>query len=263
MERAGILLSAGLDRNTAMMIPEQYSVALKSFSNKADEYVNSHAKKIASEPPPDLVFHYTNDVGLRGILQNKTLWLTDIFDLNDPSEIRHGLVKALETLVKLANAGTPECKILASIFREFIRTGIGETGHYFCCSFSSDGDELGQWRAYAENGNGFALAFDAKALEDDFEKNGNGAKSTFPVTYDDDKLSSIQKKIIQAALEAVQLPKTGYLNEAWGREFATLIGTILSSNSIYASTFFKHSAYRNEVEYRFLSVFGIDNPPKN
>jgi hypothetical protein len=34
--------------------------------------------------PPPIIYHYTNDAGLRGILESGKLWLTDIFDLNDP-----------------------------------------------------------------------------------------------------------------------------------------------------------------------------------
>lgn len=244
-----------------MDLPSKYELALQSFSVKADKFVNDYANTITAKPAPKRIYHYTNDAGLRGILENKLLWLTDIFDLNDPSELRHGLNNASQTLFELTSDLTPECKFLAERFADFVRSGVRETADYFCCCFSSEADELGQWRAYADNGHGFALGFDAESLERDFGVPGDGLRSTFPVAYDDEKLSNIQREIIQSALEAVQLPDSGYLSEEWGRKYATLIATRLTSNAIYASTFFKHTAYKNESEYRFMSVFGIDNPP--
>ena len=37
--------------------------------------------------------------------------------------------------------------------------------HFFICCFSGDSDDLGQWRAYDDNGQGFALAFDASEAQ--------------------------------------------------------------------------------------------------
>ena len=240
-------------------IPEKYRIALASLEEKTRECVDDFADAVSHTAIPDRIYHYTNDLGIRGILESKMLWLTDIFDLNDPSELRHGLTHSSNILSRLASTRSPECRVLASIFDEFARTGVVDTGYYYCCSFSTDGDELGQWRAYADDGRGFALGFNAKLLEADFGKT-NKNPSTFPVTYDDDKLSTIQEKLSIVALEALELPDSGYLKDDWGREYSTLIGTILSSNSIYASLFFKHHAYKNESEYRFIDVFGIHDP---
>ena len=55
-----------------------------------------------SEPPPSTIYHYTTDQGLRGILENGSLWVTDIFSLNDPSELKHGLQIAEEALTATA-----------------------------------------------------------------------------------------------------------------------------------------------------------------
>lgn len=245
-----------------MDVPEKYRIALASLEKTASECVDDFASTISCKATPERIYHYTDDLGFRGILESKILWVTDIFDLNDPSELRHGLTNSSNILSKLASKLSPECRLLASIFEEFARTGVADTGYYYCCSFSTDGDELGQWRAYAENGCGFALGFDAKLLEADFGKSSNNP-STFPVIYDDEELSTIQQELCLSALKAIQLPGSGYLKDDWSKEYSVLIGTILSSNSIYASLFFKHHAYRNESEYRFIDVFGIHAPPEN
>jgi hypothetical protein len=45
-------------------------------------------RRFEGEEPPHIIYHYTGDVGLRGILETGQLWLTDVYGLNDPSELR-------------------------------------------------------------------------------------------------------------------------------------------------------------------------------
>jgi hypothetical protein len=122
---------------------------------------------------------------LKGILETGEIWLTDIFSLNDPSELRHGLSHALKILNTKAATGPPESKIFAKDFGAFTQQGgIQRSAHYFMCSFSSCGDDLGQWRAYADNGRGYALGFDGKGLEKAFDKQGRAPiLRALPITY--------------------------------------------------------------------------------
>lgn len=56
---------------------------LVRFAKEADHIVQAFAITLESRQPEPIVYHYTNDVGLRGILESGCLWLTDIFSLND------------------------------------------------------------------------------------------------------------------------------------------------------------------------------------
>ena len=127
-----------------------------------------------------LIYHYTNDIGLKGIIESGQLRLTNIFNLNDPSELSHGLFLAKKILdSKAVNASQMET-LVANLFkqsfgndiREFERSseinGFRTNTHFFTCSFSQDDNDLGQWRAYADNGRGYALGFDAEALARSF-----------------------------------------------------------------------------------------------
>jgi len=102
---------------------------------------------------------------LRGILEGGQLWLTDVFKLNDPSELRHGFSLAGGVLNNKVADSHPAAKQFAKNFAALVQQGaIERSGHLFLCSFSASGDDLGQWRAYADDGRGYALAFDAKML---------------------------------------------------------------------------------------------------
>jgi len=57
------------------------------------------------------------DVGLRGILETGQLWLTDVFSLNDPSELNHGFSLLLKAL--LNKAVSPDAKNFAQGLVDF------------------------------------------------------------------------------------------------------------------------------------------------
>ena len=81
--------------------------ALAKFNGEAEQIVASFVATLEACPPPPIIYHYTNDVGLKGILETGQLWLTDIFALNDPSELSYGFSHALNILNSKAVNGPP------------------------------------------------------------------------------------------------------------------------------------------------------------
>jgi hypothetical protein len=71
---------------------------LDKFSSDIEEVVNSFAREMDAKPPPRIIYHYTDSRGLGGILESGRIRLTDIFGLNDPTELRHGLSPAIKFL---------------------------------------------------------------------------------------------------------------------------------------------------------------------
>jgi hypothetical protein len=151
-------------------IPADMRAAIAEFSHKADGIVTAFASELDKHPPPPVIYHYTNDAGLRGIIETGKLRLTDIFYLNDPTELRHGIGPAIELLAAKCDDARPEIKQFSKNLAAILHGGIEQTAHYFSCSFSGAGDDLGQWRAYADNGHGYAIGFDAALLEQAFVK---------------------------------------------------------------------------------------------
>ena len=86
------------------LVPQDMREALDKFDDDATGIVHSLLGTLDSQPPPPIIYHYTNDVGLKGILETGQLWLTDIFSLNDPAELTHGFSVAINALTsKVAN----------------------------------------------------------------------------------------------------------------------------------------------------------------
>jgi len=49
------------------------------------------------------LYHYTDEAGLRGILQNQEFWLTSYVSLNDTSELKFGIDAAATVLADLGS----------------------------------------------------------------------------------------------------------------------------------------------------------------
>lgn len=244
--------------------PQDMRHALDQFRDDAEQIISSFVKTLESQKPPPIIYHYTDDVGLRGILETGQLWLTNIFNLNDPSELSHGLSHAVRILNRKAASGPPESKLFAKDLAAFIqRGGIRKSGHYFMCSFSSRGDDLGQWRAYANNGRGYALGFDSRVLEGAFD-NPKSAPilRAFPITYQDAELIEIHRKIVEAMFGLISLPRGKNISSAGIKAWIAELSTWLMVHALDAAVYFKHEAYSNEKEYRFLEVHPVDQPPK-
>ncbi|MGA9505323.1 MAG: DUF2971 domain-containing protein, partial [Terriglobales bacterium] len=197
--------------------------------------------------------HYTGDGGLRGILETGQLWLTDVFSLNDPSELNHGFSLLLRALMN--NAVSRDAKNFAQGLADFSkRVGIREIGNHFVCCFSESGDDLGQWRAYADNGRGYVLGFDTAELEAAFTKPDQpGYAQASPLTYDDAQLEDIHRQIVERLFQLISLPCGSTAVQAEWYTFLTL-------KALNAGLYFKHEAYSNEREYRFLEAHPSDQP---
>ena len=246
-------------------IPQDMKNALIEFDTTADGIVRSFIDTVESQEPPEIIYHYTNDVGLKGILESGQLWLSDIFSLNDPTELSHGFSYAVNRLNAKAHTGPPESHLFAKRFSAVVEGGVQGTAHYFVCSLSSDGDDLGQWRAYADNGHGYAIGFDARVLESLFTRR-NGVpianNSTFPVTYDDALLADIHRQMIDNMFDLISLPQGKDMDNQSINAYMTELSVSLLLHVLHTALFFKHEAYRNESEYRFLEIHKADEPPE-
>lgn len=246
-------------------VPRDMQDALEEFNDEAAEIVHSFLATLESQPPPPIIYHYTNDVGLKGILETGQLWLTDIFSLNDPSELTHGFSVAINALTSKVASDSAVGEKFAKKFAAFAEQGaIPKVAHFFMCSFSSSGDDLGQWRAYADNGRGYAVGFDAKALEDGYTKQGGipiPNNSTFHITYNDAQLLGIQDQIVEKMHDLIMLPAGRKLKNAAINVYMAELQMLFTLHILQTILFFKHEAYANEREFRFLQIHKANEPP--
>lgn len=110
-----------------------------------------------------LIYHYTDAVGLLGIISTNRLWATNVRFLNDPSEGRHFPERILEFMRQKVGGLTPlENQIINNISSNLeAHAAANET---FSVSFCREEDRLSQWRGYGSFGSGYALGFEIRNL---------------------------------------------------------------------------------------------------
>jgi len=187
--------------------------------------------------------HYTNDVGLKGILEGGTLWLSDITKLNDPSEIKHGIGHAIDVIKELEAQNEIHPDVAEMFIGPLKTTGCP----FFVCSFSKLENDLNQWRAYANDGCGYALEFDTGELCKAFDSDWRcGLKTIFPIIYDGQDCRERQGKIVRA------LPDLKGMDATTNTAYREMLQSRLTVECLIVASNFKHKAYKPENEVRFL-----------
>lgn len=236
---------------------------IEKYCTYATNVIEAFVNKVNQEPPIPELMHYTNDIGLAGIIESKKLRFTDVFDVNDPSEIKHGFSHAIQILNRLAIGGAPLVVQFAERFEALYKDQLDKTAHYYICSFSKVTDDLGQWRSYADDGRGYALVFDGKVIEDHFAHHAPSAKdhnSTFSMHYNDKEICEIQSNLITSMFDLISFPLKNQLTEDQFNIYMKTLSRELSARLLHISLFFKHEAYKHEDEFRFLQIYRGDIP---
>ncbi len=110
---------------------------------------------------PELLYHYTTQEGLLGILEKDCIWATHYRYLNDASE---GQIVSKLLNDELTNRNCDECDEGVRSQGETIISEITSQDVY-ATSFSEEGNLLSQWRAYSGNSGGYSIGFSPNYLE--------------------------------------------------------------------------------------------------
>lgn len=109
-----------------------------------------------------MLYHYTSQHGIAGIVQSQSIWATHVMYLNDTSEFVHGISFAEDASLRLymeddylAAFGLAVRKALDSVTADDL---------YVAC-FSERPDLLSQWRGYCPGGAGLCLGFDLDCIK--------------------------------------------------------------------------------------------------
>lgn len=182
------------------------------------------------------VFHYCDATGLYGILTSKCLWASDIFSLNDASEVEYAM-KLVADVSKEYPAVAPIVeKILDGTLMEMYRSW----DVHVCC-FSSDEDSLSQWRAYGSGGHGFAIGLNRELLEE--EARSRNDFTVVPILYSKEKQRTLVKEFWEgvSSLLTTFTPRTKSIAAILSRLVTLMIPL-------------KHPAFADEHEWRIFTI---------
>lgn len=194
-------------------------------NDKYRRFVNAIANELGvfAFHPETIIWHYTNEQGLLGILQSASLFATQVAFLNDRRETKYAQNLFLEAikLIQTERASDPE----AVAFLDLVQAAIKDdpdnptqgTSKFFVTSFSGEEDSIDQWNQYSK-WHGYAIGFIARG----FFREPNS--TLYRVVYDHEKQLSAVKKIAAATLDFFReglIPERATNPGLWGHEFFT------------------------------------------
>ena len=215
-----------------------------------------------SKGKPTHLYHYTSAEGLKGIVENRRIWASDIFSLNDWEEFFHGRDAAERDLDKLlADALGKDCQTIQWIKNEISQITVGMSLHTYVCSFSEEQDDLGQWRAYCPRG-GFAIGFPFARLRE-LTRENDSHFSLKRCTYRKEERNAIIKTVVEDALKQKQDAYTKLLANAGDQTAESAIRCALSGalkwQLFEVCPTIKNKAFEGEKEWRLISAPRSDN----
>ncbi len=173
-----------------------------------------------------MIYHYCKQDVFIKILSTQHIWLSDITKMNDPNEYKTGF-EIIKELAKEHFATNSE------ILLYFDAQNINYNFKILAVCFSSKGDMLSQWRAYACDGQGFSIGFDEHKL----------VQHNLFNRY-------IEK--FNPVLSKIHLHKVQYKKDIFKKEIIKLIDLFNSKNEIYDYKILAHlmmdvaSTYKDE-----------------
>lgn len=217
--------------------------------NQQEEDPQHHLiMRLAPDVPPrgpyerrGILYHYTTQTGLLGILGTERLWCTDIRFLNDSRELVHTLDVAKTLLeARVRKVTSPRAKLFDGWANR-----LWQLKDYpiYVVSFSQEEDLLSQWRAYC-NPTGFAIgfgAFELMKLLETIPLPGNLLKCIYDVRE--------QQEHLEYALDFLG---DRFEKDAASAEAAETVSRCFFGFLLTAAACFKNPGFEEEKEWRLV-----------
>lgn len=215
------------------------------------------------EDKDEILYHYTSQKGLLGILNDGGIWATHIAYLNDSTEynyavdlLRKEIVDRLKSLPArfitppfAVNGKLSKDEIIQDflqIFFNFIEYSDNLNISVFVCSFSEEGNLLSQWRAYCPNANGFSIGFKKSNLIQIAKKNNFELARC---EYNENKQKVMIKELINKFIGKLDID----MEKA---DILLIISSLLEEFALLAARL-KDKAFKEEKEWRLISNYSL------
>jgi len=208
--------------------------------------------------PPKLLYHYTSTKGIKGILESKKVWATNVRYLNDSKEFYLVFEYALREAQKRIKTASGMEKSCYEFFLELMDSphgwsserswirGFDNSHQLFTCSFSERGDLLSQWRAYCPTG-GYSIGFETSSITEVIERE-KPKYELYPCVYKED----VQKEIIKEYFDSGIASVSGQLGNNNKDEMIKAYGSDLQFKLVEIAPIFKHHSFEEEREWRLV-----------
>jgi hypothetical protein len=224
----------------------------------------------AGQDEPDLLYHYTTQGGLDGILSSNSIWATHYRFLNDSTERLHGLKLFNEALYRIASEKY-RSSVAARTLADYFEGTTTNVLVAYIVSFCTDpeggadgGDRLSQWRGYAHGTQGYCLVFGSELIRE-FKAATPQTNFSGLCIYSEAKQNDLCEKLSKDLLAATfrDLTAADLGTDDSLRKFIKSDSSKAEEwnnfalDALLLSTLFKHAGFREEREYRLAKFFSL------
>ncbi len=235
-------------------LPEPLRIALAQYDDWSGRFLAEETERNTVRTP---LYHYTDASGLKGILESGQFWYSHYLHLNDPSELDYGIGLLKELVRELERNNDGRAQLLFECVCDLARReNFQDVLDFYITCFSRKFDDLGQWRAYADNGRGYAIGISPSAFEVQ-PPPSDGAPSEFlgAVHYRPEDIRHRHLEALESGqrtlLTAANCNPEAFANPMIGKSFLSeLARSMLASPIIWNCLTAKHRAYEQEDEVR-------------
>lgn len=203
---------------------------------------------------PSTLYHYTSAQAFLSIIKSGRIWATHVRFLNDTSDAEWMWQTALQRLRvrKEAAASGEETGFIVKLM-DLIAARKSCTD--FVASFSENGDDLSQWRAYCHDAPGFSIGFSSAALQTQWVCNplgrdpffvGGALKKVIYLSEGDPTTFDNQLEIVLNHIAPALDGHEGFHGPMSKEQYA-------AAWLAAAASAFKHSSFRDEHEWRLIT----------
>ena len=207
------------------------------------------------EEPERPLFHYTSPEALLKILETQTILATDARYLNDSEELVY-VARVVAHVVASIEADTFETRSLAwDIEAEVVHEDAPWSAFVAC--FTTQGDQLSQWRAYAGDGAGYAIGLSKQTR---LTSPDGRIVPLVPVSY----ARGEQEDMLRPLIEPVVRAYDGFAKRGLPIAVEKARGTLFKFFADLARAFapvMKNPGFAEEEEWRFVVRYRPENPP--
>lgn len=212
--------------------------------------LSSIVKSLYAEAPTKLLYHYTSLRGLQGMVDSRTLWVSEVRYLNDAEELRH-INRWLQHEISAhlhdtsTNAHRRECLAQFSVW---LPSRLQDGPMLFVGSFTENGNLLSQWRGYCPHGKGVSIGFGPTKIVVQAER---ASYLLGRCVYDSERKRTLAQDILQAVM--TRADELGPRSRAHPSNSYYHVFQEVEPDLLRIAALLKDHSFHEELEWRVVS----------